>query len=269
MKTIILCRHGKAEGHDTGKKDFERKLLKKGKQDFELVAGSLGKRLGKPELILTSTAKRAEQTTAILVKQGKLAKKAIDSRTELYEGTAADCIALLKSLPDELNKVALVGHNPMFEEVAHTLIKNFAETLPTSAAVAADFNIKTWQSLRSQQGKLIFLDYPKRKQDLAAPLKQFKKDLTDAVSASLQKQLGRIDTEIADQLSKTVARASQSIASGFSEALGKSRKYAKLPVVAPSGSTPQKQPAEASKAANSKRDTSPSKKKPATEPSDK
>ena len=66
MRELFIMRHAKSSWDDPTLSDFERPLNRRGKEDAPLMGEHL-KRLGiKPDLIVSSPAKRAKKTAKIV-----------------------------------------------------------------------------------------------------------------------------------------------------------------------------------------------------------
>ena len=120
--TLWLLRHAKAATDPPpGGTDHERPLAPRGRRD----AAALGERLGTlghplPEAVLTSTATRTVQTAeAVTASLGVT----LDRRGTLYYGsTPEDVLAELRSVPEGVGSVMVVGHNPTTHELAIDLV---------------------------------------------------------------------------------------------------------------------------------------------------
>jgi phosphohistidine phosphatase len=69
MKTLFLIRHAKSSWDDTALPDKDRPLDDRGKRDAPKVGKRLAKRDVKPDLILSSPARRALTTAQIIAKK--------------------------------------------------------------------------------------------------------------------------------------------------------------------------------------------------------
>ena len=111
MKKIFIARHASTRSALRGQEDIDRELTRKG----ETEAGWLGHHLQAhndlPALILTSTANRAKET-AILAREALMPELPIQTDAQLYLAPAAKIFKILHSLPEDINSVLLVGHNP-------------------------------------------------------------------------------------------------------------------------------------------------------------
>ena len=69
MKTIYFIRHAKTGWSIPNTSDFEREVSKKGKRDIKTMGSYLALRGIKPDLILSSCALRAQETTDLLAEK--------------------------------------------------------------------------------------------------------------------------------------------------------------------------------------------------------
>ncbi|MBW6496798.1 MAG: histidine phosphatase family protein [Bacteroidales bacterium] len=161
MKTIYLVRHAKSSWADPGQKDHERPLLKVGIDRTQKVADFLIKKKVKPGLIISSHAVRAFQTARLLAKALGFPEEDIRQERQIYLGTEDSLLDLVHALPDELESVMLVGHNPVMTGLAQMLQARITEDLSTSAVVSVSFETDTWQSLLLASKQVNFVVYPR------------------------------------------------------------------------------------------------------------
>jgi phosphohistidine phosphatase len=113
-----------------------------------------------PDLILSSTAKRA-RVTAELVTQESGYEGELRLEDDLYAFDAEAYQEALSELADEYECVMVVGHNPAMEELLEALTGGF-ERLPTAALALVELPIERWSELEDgPEGKLIHLWRPK------------------------------------------------------------------------------------------------------------
>jgi phosphohistidine phosphatase len=159
MKTVLLMRHAKSSWKHEDLKDVDRPLNKRGKKDAPYMGELLAKKKKTPELILSSSAKRARQTAKAVAKECKYDGE-IQYFDSLYLAEPEAYIDALKKLPDELNRVMIVGHNPGLESLLQQL-SGRVETLSTGAIAFIDLPIKNWKELKNEvEGTLMALRYP-------------------------------------------------------------------------------------------------------------
>jgi phosphohistidine phosphatase len=160
-KILLILRHAKSSWKEPDLQDFDRPLNKRGKSDAPKI-GKLLKELDLvPDLIISSAAKRAKDTAKAVVKSTKYHGR-MDLNPSLYG--AADFDAYLRALrlvPDEYNKVLIIGHNPALEELVRVLTDRM-EHLPTCALAEVDLKISSWSNLGKKiDGQLINIWRPR------------------------------------------------------------------------------------------------------------
>lgn len=145
MKTLLLMRHAKSSWKDDALPDHDRPLNKRGKHDAPKMGKLLREQDLVPDLILCSTAVRATQTAkAVLDECGGDAE--IHRHPEIYDGGEDDVLEILRALPDEVERVLLIGHNPGLEVLVEMLSAESA-AMPTAAVAHIELDIAHWQKL--------------------------------------------------------------------------------------------------------------------------
>jgi phosphohistidine phosphatase len=160
MKTLLVLRHAKSSKDDPSLRDHDRPLNERGVRDAPRVGTMLKDHELVPDEILSSPALRAKET-ARLAALGCEFKKEIRLVADFYPGEPEDYLKILKTLPDEVNRVMVVGHNPGIEELIWMLIGT-PEEIPTAALTTLELPINTWAELTSKvRAKLISIWRPK------------------------------------------------------------------------------------------------------------
>ena len=121
MKTILFLRHAKSDWSDPGQADFDRPLTKRGLEDAPRMGQALHLLQCVPDVILSSPATRAKQTTELLVRACGYGAS-IHWEDSFYGGISHDLITAMQRLPDTLERPLLVGHNPCLEETVSALL---------------------------------------------------------------------------------------------------------------------------------------------------
>jgi phosphohistidine phosphatase len=126
MRTLVLLRHAKAEtpGDDP---DFDRKLTEVGEVDADAAGSWLADERLHPDLVLCSPATRTRQTwqgVSVALAQAQPGGGAPEVRYEkgLYAGGRTEVFDLLRTVPDTVATVLVIGHNPTVSEVSLLLI---------------------------------------------------------------------------------------------------------------------------------------------------
>ena len=160
MKNLYLIRHAKSDWSDESKSDFERGLNKRGKKAIFIMAEALKNKKVMPDLILSSSAKRAKLTTKGLAKElgynGKI--KYID---ELYMAEPNHVISIIKAIKEKYHNVFIVGHNPETTQLTNMMGNETIENVPTLGIVAFQIPIEQWSIFEPKNARLDFFIYPK------------------------------------------------------------------------------------------------------------
>lgn len=143
MKTLLLMRHAKSSWDDPGTADHDRPLNHRGKEDAPRMGRWLAEQGLDPDLIVTSTAKRARKTAKLVAEtcgyQGELVKL-----PELYHASPKVWTSVVQKLPETATRVLCVGHNPGLEELlAGWLAADVA--MPTAAVAVLSLDIDAWR----------------------------------------------------------------------------------------------------------------------------
>jgi phosphohistidine phosphatase len=125
-RTLVLLRHAKAETPDD-LPDFDRRLTTVGESDADAAGAWLADERLRPDLVFCSPAARTRQTwqgVSIALAQALPGTRSPEVRYEkgLYAGGRTEVFDLLRSVPDEVKTVLVVGHNPTVSEVSLLLI---------------------------------------------------------------------------------------------------------------------------------------------------
>lgn len=159
MKKIILIRHAKSAWDQPSLADHDRPLANRGL----LAAPKMGQRLSekgiKPDRIISSTAERAKSTAQLVAKELNTPEETIWLDRDLYHASAHTMISILKKLPESIQTVLLVGHNPGMNELVY-LLGGKIENLPT-AGVFAVKSSDQWKEFDPRRVDFWFFDFPK------------------------------------------------------------------------------------------------------------
>jgi phosphohistidine phosphatase len=112
VPTLVVVRHAKADS-PVGLQDIARPLADRGKADAEEAGRWLSAHVGGCDLLLSSPARRTEETTARLL-DGWGAAPVIVDEERLYEASLGDLLRIVRGLDTETADatVTLVAHNP-------------------------------------------------------------------------------------------------------------------------------------------------------------
>jgi len=143
MKTVLLMRHAKSSWKDYKLKDFERPLSKRGKREAPLMGKMLAEKELVPQMILSSPAVRA-RSTAEIVSEKCGYRGEITYVDSFYLAEPEIYAAAIRSLPDEIERAMIIGHNPGLEALLQ-ILSGQVESLPTSAIAYLVFPAQYWK----------------------------------------------------------------------------------------------------------------------------
>ena len=131
MKILLLLRHAKSSWKDESLSDFDRPLNERGKKAAQAIGRYIRKQKIMPDLVLSSPAVRARETTGIITSTAKLtAEIRYDQR--IYEADPPRLVQVLSQIENNFCSVLLVGHNPGIEELI-SLLTGSSQHMPTAA----------------------------------------------------------------------------------------------------------------------------------------
>ena len=160
MKVLLLLRHAKSSWKDKGVSDHDRPLNNRGKRDAPRMGWLLQKEELVPDIIMSSSAVRARDTT-VRVAKSCYHKGQINYVDSLYLGGTEAYLDALKVLPNDFKIVLVVGHNPDIEELV-MILTGQVERIPTAALARIDLTIEDWSTLSSKSnGRLVRIWKPK------------------------------------------------------------------------------------------------------------
>lgn len=145
MKTLLIMRHGKSSWDNPGLADHDRPLNQRGKRDAPRMGRLLRHEGLVPDLILSSTARRA-LTTAEAVAETSGYDEMIEVSQEFYPGDPDSYLTVLQLVGDDVERLLIIGHNPGLEEFLEGLTGRW-ERLPTAAIAQVSLPVGHWRDL--------------------------------------------------------------------------------------------------------------------------
>jgi len=156
-KTLHIVRHGKALQEFIQIQDDDRPLTANGVLNNMIVAKKFVERYPVPDLIISSYAARALQTAHIFARVMHFPHEKVKASEELYLHGDKEIYRILDNLPDEIESVMIVGHNPDLTYVANRFSPRIGE-ISTSSVVTVIFETKRWSDFHEVKTKCSFLD---------------------------------------------------------------------------------------------------------------
>ena len=159
MKTLFVLRHAKSSWDDPDLADFDRPLNDRGTTSAPFMGRLMTTNGFSPDVILSSPAVRARETSTLTKKGGDLdAEIRFDDR--IYEASPATLRQVVGYADDEFRSVMIVGHNPGMEGFIRYLTGRL-EPMPTAALAVIDLDIASWRDINGETGILRKIFRPK------------------------------------------------------------------------------------------------------------
>ena len=162
MKTLYIVRHAKSSWDERGISDHDRKLNSRGKRDAPKMGELLYSNGCHPDIIYSSSAKRAFTTAKIIAEKIAHPVDNIVVSKNIYDATTNDLVNLINKIDEKYESAMVFGHNPGFTVLANLLTDKYIDNMPTCAVAEIELNVESWKEVESDCGKLIAFEYPKK-----------------------------------------------------------------------------------------------------------
>ena len=148
MKKLLILRHAKSSWNHPHLADHDRPLNQRGQAAAPWMGQLLYEEDLVPDVILSSTARRARDTADLVAEASGFAGELVLLES-LYHAGPDDYLAALETLPDEVELVMVVGHNPGMEILLEDLTGE-SERMPTAALALVHLPVKHWSDLTEE-----------------------------------------------------------------------------------------------------------------------
>lgn len=153
-KRLYLLRHAKSSWDDPELADHDRPLASRGRRAAKAMKRYMRQREIAAELVLCSTARRARETFERI--EPALADAEVRYEPDLYAATAEALLERLRRVPDEIDSVLLIGHNPAIEQLARDLARpELPAKFPTAALATLEVSATSWRDVGRGDATLV------------------------------------------------------------------------------------------------------------------
>ena len=159
MKKIYFLRHAKSSWDDFALKDFDRPLATRGIQDADLMGNYFRSKKIKLDVVYSSPSRRTIETLEHFF---QLEKPNIKFEESIYHASLDNILSVLFGIPEDINNIMVVGHNPSMHEITEYLGNKFITKYPTCCLTGFTTD-KGWNEL--SQGSVSF-DFIKKPSEL-------------------------------------------------------------------------------------------------------
>jgi len=161
MKILYLMRHAKSSWSYDELNDHQRPLNDRGRDDAPLMGQALAERNIKVDLLLTSSAVRAQSTAVLVAREISYPHDQIVVDESIYRAEVKDLLRVVRDCPDTAASVLLVGHNNTITDFANLLSPNPINEMSTGAVVCLHFRVESWAEIDRANAEFYFYDTPK------------------------------------------------------------------------------------------------------------
>jgi phosphohistidine phosphatase len=149
VKRLTLMRHANAQWKDPQISDFDRPLNRRGTGEAEAMSRRLIELKLIPAMVLTSSARRARQTTDIVARALGIPPRKARTDESLYLAPAEDILRVIQTIGPRIPHLMIVGHNPGITELANLLAPDAHVDLGTAALCSLTFDTRSWSDVKA------------------------------------------------------------------------------------------------------------------------
>jgi len=150
---LLVLRHAKSAWTNSHLADHDRTLAPRGRRAAELLAAHIAGLDPAPDLVLSSTARRAQETIEPLLPRLPRSTEVMIEEG-LYGAPAPLIVSRLREVPEATPSVLVVGHNPGLEDLVRglgadgdpELVDRVRSKFPTGAFATLTFDV-AWKDL--------------------------------------------------------------------------------------------------------------------------
>jgi phosphohistidine phosphatase len=157
---LYLLRHAQSAEKQHGQTDRDRNLTHLGMKQALLVAQFLKEHKTLPEMIMTSVAERAKETTRLIADALNYDPDRVLQYDELYDASTRTFLDFVRLLDDNLYHVMCVGHNPTISYLGEYLTKSVIGEMVPGGLSVLKFNIRTWKEAAEGGAELVLYRTP-------------------------------------------------------------------------------------------------------------
>ena len=164
MKYLLLNRHAKSPWVNLNVCDHDRELNSKGVKDASMMGKRLLDREISFDLMLTSSATRALTTCQLIASEINYPLYDIYVNKDIYSSNKDSLKNIIFSTDNNINSLALFGHNPTLHMLSDELSSEKISKFPACSMTYFEFKTDKWTDLIKCERKMVFFDYPENEQ---------------------------------------------------------------------------------------------------------
>jgi phosphohistidine phosphatase len=156
---LLIMRHGKSDWDGPSSSDHDRQLAGRGIKAARAMGAALSLAGQAPDLVHTSSAVRAQRTAEIAHRSGEWTAP-IKVHDDLYGCSPDTALDVVRTTPDTIERVMVVGHEPTWSMLTHQLTGGRVQ-VKTATVVAVDMPGISWSSLSGTGGTIAYVLQPR------------------------------------------------------------------------------------------------------------
>ena len=160
MKSLYIIRHARALEKQYDQKDIDRELDPIGLQNSSRMGRYFYKEDILPDIIIASTAKRAEACASLIAEQINFDTNRIQYIEEIYDAPVRVLLKMVNQISDDNDSAFIVGHNPGVSYLAEYITDEHIGPLTTCGVVKVATELESWADISSGTCKVDFYIYP-------------------------------------------------------------------------------------------------------------
>lgn len=149
-RILLLLRHAKSSWKNKELDDHDRPLNKRGKREAIKMGEYLKKINMLPDAIVTSSARRAVETTNLVCRHCDY-NKLVEVNFTFHKDGLDSYIQSISETSANINILMLVGHNPVLEELV-SILTHKSINMSTCTLVQINLHVMNWKNIISQDG---------------------------------------------------------------------------------------------------------------------
>jgi len=161
MLKLGLVRHAKSSWSSPQLIDHDRPLNNRGVRDAPVMAKQVLKLFGVPDLLVSSTAKRALTTAKVFKKEMKLTDDKLEEIAELYHASIEDTMEVISEIQEDAKFAMIFGHNPTMTYLANSFPGDMIDNVPTCGVLLLESSASSWDNVNISNTKRLDFIYPK------------------------------------------------------------------------------------------------------------
>lgn len=161
MKSLFLIRHAKSSWAESHLTDFERPLNQRGIESIQTMGKLMVKKNVTIGHLFASSSARTHATALGLMSVMGINSPKVSFHEELYHASYRTLLKFTCSISNQLDNVALVGHNPGMTDYVNYLTDGYIDNIPTCGIIKINFKTDNWKEVSGGTGELEFFDFPK------------------------------------------------------------------------------------------------------------